>query len=166
MKRLLCQAQGNADHVLFAFMEELSEEDKDLLSREMAKTGCPGQRYADIEADDCASGPAFLMYYAPALLQKFGDAKGASQALRRLVEVYKQARALWPEGSLQGHVTVRIDTIKDLSREQICDVLKGSGLFLLVRHNDREAFVERRSLWEVNEFDESRRSQARFLTLV
>lgn len=73
---------------------------------------CAGQRcHADSLPD--SRGPAFLVYYGPAFLQKAGllDPFGAMQVLAELLRV---ARTMWPlKTSLSGvTVTVRIDALK------------------------------------------------------
>ncbi|CAJ1421459.1 unnamed protein product [Effrenium voratum] len=71
--RLLCMAQGNATEVLAAF-EKLSDEDKEVLSVEMARTGAEQQSFSDSfvpsSVREQTAGPAFLVYYGPAFLQR------------------------------------------------------------------------------------------------
>ena len=58
------------------------------------------------------SGPALLVYYNPALLQKAQD---FPFALRTMYEIYRAARKLWPLDPEQENltVTIRIDNIKE-----------------------------------------------------
>jgi len=109
--RLIIMAQGNSKLILDAF-KRLPEGDRRILSEELARTGCEGQRYATDTLLD-TRGPAFLVYYGPAFLQKAGmlDPSGAMQVLAELLRV---ARTVWPlKSSLGGvTVTVRIDALK------------------------------------------------------
>eukprot|EP00438_Fugacium_kawagutii_P002014 Skav208931 [mRNA] locus=scaffold787:239887:262137:- [translate_table: standard] len=91
--RLLCMAQANGRNAMEAFNQELPMEDKDVLSVEMARTGCAGQNFSSelvpAEVSSRPVGPAFLIYYGPAFLQ--------TQGLRILAEIYRCSRELWPE---------------------------------------------------------------------
>lgn len=63
-----------------------------------------------------AFGPAFLVYYAPALVRNLSPAASLA-ALRTLAEVYRRARQLWPlrPSTDNAHaVTIRIDLLKEL----------------------------------------------------
>merc|ERR1719277_570609 len=86
-------AQGCAAETLAAY-DSLPEADKDVLSREMARTGIPDQHYDEREIFG-PEAPALLLYYGPAWLQRAG-AQHAANALRVLVKVYDLARELWP----------------------------------------------------------------------
>jgi len=121
--------------------------DRQTLSVEMARTGCPNQRYSTTPS--IAGGPAFLIYYGPALLQKNVDSPRCFRAaLRTLAEVMRVARVMWPlskgpeaEGSV---VTILVAELKT----QTIDIVLGidrseeEGRWVLVRHNDREGAVE------------------------
>ncbi|OLP76763.1 14-3-3-like protein 1 [Symbiodinium microadriaticum] len=91
--RLLCMAQANGRTVVDAFNLELPQEDKEVLSVEMARTGCAGQSFSPTlvpkEILSKPAGPAFVIYYGPAFLQALG--------LRILAEIYRCSRELWPE---------------------------------------------------------------------
>lgn len=153
--RLLCQAQGNASHVLKAF-HKLGDEDKKLLSLEMCRTGCAGQQYMAAPQSE-AAGPAILMYYGPALMQKkVSSERDVICALKSMCEVYRKARALWPASAARQNenVTVRIDTIKGLKPDQVIEAMGQGEVFLLVKHNDREAFIERHPLDKINDLNE------------
>uniref|UniRef100_A0A7S4Q6U3 Uncharacterized protein n=1 Tax=Alexandrium monilatum TaxID=311494 RepID=A0A7S4Q6U3_9DINO len=154
--RLLCMAQMNAPMVLKEY-GELSDEDRLTLSTEMSLTGCIGQSYsADLipkEVSEHPHGPAFLIYYGPAFFQNLGN----DRAVRRLsvmAEVYRCARALWPASitKVACSVIVRIDTIKTLSTDDLLQVVAEDDLWLLVKHNDSEAFIERSSKKKLNKF--------------
>lgn len=153
--RLLCMAQANGRAVVEAFSDELPTEDKDVLSVEMARTGCAGQHFsADLVPPDVSSravGPAFLVYYGPAFLQaQCSDAPVLR--LRILTEIYRCARELWPEATslMATSVHVRIDTIKGLRVQEIRDVLAKGELWLITKHNESEAYVGRASHKKLN----------------
>jgi len=154
--RLLCMAQTNALPVLHGFAE-LPEEDREILSTEMARTGCIGQSYsADIvppEVRNNPVGPAFLVYYGPAFLQSLGGESAATR-LGVLSEIYRCARALWPSSAaaVACTVTIRIDTIKALSTAAMRDAMVLGDMWILVKHNNREAFIERSSKRKLNRF--------------
>uniref|UniRef100_A0A7S0F9Y2 Uncharacterized protein n=1 Tax=Pyrodinium bahamense TaxID=73915 RepID=A0A7S0F9Y2_9DINO len=152
--RLLCMAQMNAERILRGF-EELNEEDRDILSVEMSRSGCVGQNYSQelIPGEVCTrpGGPAFLIYYGPAFLQNLGSDPPA-QRLAVLAEVYRCARAVWPESiaKVASTVIVRIDTIKGLSISNMLEVSAKGDVWLLVKHNENEAFIERSSKRKLN----------------
>jgi len=155
--RLLCMAQANSRTVVDAFNLELPEEDKEVLSVEMARTGCSGQGFSPhlvpSEVISRPAGPAFLIYYGPAFLQALGS-DSAVLRLRILAEIYRCARELWPESAsaVATSVHVRIDTIKGLKVQEIQDVLFRGELWLVTKHNESEAFVERASHKKLNKF--------------
>jgi hypothetical protein len=153
--RLVCMAQASAPAVVRAFDRELPAEDKEVLNLEMSRTGCMGQHYSanlvPPEVRDRPAGPAFLIYYGPAFLQTMGSDPPLLR-LRILTEVYRCARALWPESlsRVATSVHVRIDTIKGLSCSEIKEALSKGDLWLLTQHNNSEAFVERSSHRKLN----------------
>jgi len=151
LQRLLCMAQGSAEAVLAAFAGALSPKLRKELSLEMARTGIASQCYRLCEqkppkggAVAWEHGPAFLLYYAPAFLQKSGkdDPVGALEILNT---VCKAGRALWPLGEVWGDVTVslRMDTLKEHPLSELKSQPEDDKVWLLVRHNDSEGFVER-----------------------
>ena len=87
----------------------------------MARTGIYGQFFERAPKFDTSSGPAFLVYYSPALVRSLAP-HHAYEALKLLAEVYRRARKLWPLTSSQGNghaVTIRIDQLKELKLEAI-----------------------------------------------
>jgi len=152
--RLLCMAQMSANAVLSGW-QELSEEDKEVLSTEMARTGCVGQSYSqDLvpkEVRVTPMGPAFLIYYGPAFLQTLGNERGVLK-LSALAEVYRCARAVWPlsVAKVAATVIIRVDTIKGLSAAQMMEVTQKGEAWLLVKHNESEGFIERSSQRKLN----------------
>jgi len=75
-----------------------------------------------------------------------------------LAEIYRSARALWPAQADQvgQSVTVRIDCIKDMSVADMRKATLGGDVWLIVKHNESEAFVERSSQRKLNKFINSR----------
>jgi len=152
--RLLCMAQTNATRVLDDF-HLLSQEDRDVLALEMARTGCVGQFYSHElvpkESYETLEGPAFLIYYGPAFLQNLGNDIPAKR-LALLSEVYRCARELWPAqvALAATNVTIRIDMIKALSFDQILEACAKGDVWMMVKHNDSEAFIERSSNKKLN----------------
>jgi len=132
--RLILMAQGDSQEVLKQ-LSLLPREDWTVLADELAMTGCRGQSYQRDVLGHAAehAGPALLVYYAPALLQKCckTDAAGALQVLS---EVLREARALWPLSTqlqdVNRTVTIRIDALKDLEVREIRQPVSGHGLVL------------------------------------
>jgi len=156
--RLLCQAQENAREILRAF-DDLSDEDREVLSVEMARTGTLCQSYSaglvPPDVRNSPAGPAFLVYYGPAFLQSNLGYLGSEQALHRLgvlSEVYRRARELWPANIAKAgqNVSVRIDMIKSLTLNDMLEAMSKGDVWLMMKHNDREAFVERCSKRKLN----------------
>eukprot|EP00928_Gymnodinium_smaydae_P032460 TRINITY_DN23502_c0_g2_i1.p1 TRINITY_DN23502_c0_g2~~TRINITY_DN23502_c0_g2_i1.p1 ORF type:complete len:1241 (-),score=183.64 TRINITY_DN23502_c0_g2_i1:149-3871(-) len=119
--RLVLSAQGDSARILQEF-SNLPAAMQLQLASEMALTGISNQTFTRDAAAKGGVGPAILVYYAPALLQKAGKNDPFS-TLRILAEIYRCARVLWPLSSKDAdkHVTVRIDTIKDLEAGSILE---------------------------------------------
>jgi len=111
--RLVIMAQGDSLNLLKAF-HELDGSDRLVLETELAIPGCVGQHYARETQPEDARGPAILVYYGPALLQRVGK-QNPHVALKVLAEVFRQARVLWPfsQSAAGEFVIVRIDTLKE-----------------------------------------------------
>jgi len=139
--RLVVMAQGNSKLLLKAF-RKLPERDRRVLSEELARTGCAGQHYQHDAFRD-QRGPALLLYYGPAFLQKAGllDPFGA---LGILAEVLRQARSLWPLQASAGAetVTIRIDTLK-AETVTTCRNPPDGQVFVLDKSSSRSASVSR-----------------------
>lgn len=153
--RLVVMAQGNSQRVLDA-IAALPQRDLDVLQDELAHTGCKGQSYSrDVPIDEV--GPAFLVYYAPALLQKSVE-EDAEGALAVFAEVLRQARKLWPlEEKLCGEtVTLRIDALKELKPNDIKKVASGN-FWVIQRTSNIDAVVKQISLDDSGQeqFDQS-----------
>lgn len=138
--RLLLAAQDGSERILQAF-DTLGQQDLVVLSTEMALTGRSGQSYRCDTTKVLNVGPAFLVYYGPALLQKLGK-KSPDVALLVLAEVYRQARALWPfaEADKDTTVTLRIDALKELDATGILQP-EPSHFWLLVKEGPSDAVV-------------------------
>merc|ERR1719162_2933881 len=105
--RLILMGQGDSKQIIEA-VGQLASEDKAVLFQEMAITGCRGQSYAHeplVESGSSGKGPAILVYYGPALLQKAGK-KDPKACLMVLAEVYRQARTMWPLTAEDADLTV------------------------------------------------------------
>lgn len=142
--RLLCMAQGNAKIVLDAF-EKLSPDDQEVLSVEMARTGAENQSFSKGFVPDSVRqellGPAFLVYYGPAFLQRMGT-DSPVRRLEILAEIYRCARKLWPASAEQAGqcVTVRIDAITIQGQWSSSD----PELLLVRMCSSKQACLERR----------------------
>ncbi|CAE7780560.1 unnamed protein product [Symbiodinium microadriaticum] len=142
--RLLCMAQGMAGQVLEAF-DKLSEADRMVLSEEMARTGTENQSFSEgfvpSSVRDLLAGPAFLVYYGPAFLQRM-NTDSPVRRLEILAEIYRRARKLWPASSDQAgnFVTLRIDAITIQGKWSSSD----PDLLLLRMCSNKQAVLERR----------------------
>lgn len=142
--RIVMMSQGDTESVLRAY-EQLHSDDMAVLDDELARTGCKDQSFVR-EAGSLNSerGPAILVYYAPALMQKAG-ATDPCGALTVLADVFRQARALFPldAGHASDTVVVRIDALKEL---HVSDIRHPDGpccAWMLQRLNSRDAQVRR-----------------------
>ncbi|CAE7366822.1 unnamed protein product [Symbiodinium natans] len=142
--RLLCMAQGMATQVLEAF-DKLSDSDKEVLSVEMARTGTENQSFSEgfvpASVRDRLAGPAFLVYYGPAFLQRMNN-DSPVRRLEILAEIYRRARKLWPAASDQAgnFVTLRIDAITIQGKWSSRD----PELLLLRMCSNKQAVLERK----------------------
>lgn len=153
--RIACMAQQDGDEILNQF-DGLPVDDKRVLGHEMALTGCKGQQYHRDNLHDSPyykKGPAFLVYYAPALLQKAGK-KDPRGALIVLAEVFRKARLLWPLSAKDADlsVTVRIDGLKELDVDKIVQPEQDIR-FVLVKTSGIEAMVQMKRIEEFKTVD-------------
>lgn len=142
--RIALMAQGNSEQILSQF-DQLPQEDKVALSEEMAITGCRGQQYVvdSLEGGPAhGKGPAILVYYGPALLQKLGS-RFPRLALRVLAEVYRVARELWPltVEAADENVFVYIDALKEMEAFSLVRLPRRS-CFLMVRNSHKDGLVK------------------------
>jgi hypothetical protein len=142
--RIIAMAQKSEARVLEAY-RCLPQSDKAILNEELARTGCKGQSFKD-DSNIPQGGPAFLVYYAPALLQRNATIDPGG-ALSVLAEVLRRARDLWPlsVAVADGAVTVRIDVLKDLEVEELQRPPAGT-YWCLERTTDVDGMVKRASL--------------------
>ena len=137
-------AQGMATQVLEAF-DKLSDSDKEVLSVEMARTGTENQSFSEgfvpASVRDRLAGPAFLVYYGPAFLQRMNN-DSPVRRLEILAEIYRRARKLWPAASDQAgnFVTLRIDAITIQGKWSSRD----PELLLLRMCSNKQAVLERK----------------------
>jgi len=120
LQRLALMAQGFEQDVVDAF-SLLPPRDKTCLTEELARTGHKVQfERAPVSVTSVPQGPALMVYYAPALLQKAG-ATEALEALMVLAAVLRAARRLFPcqVGSVESTATIRIDALKVLKPSTI-----------------------------------------------
>lgn len=138
--RLVLMAQGDSSSILSSF-QALHVDDRSLLSEEMAITGCCSQEYCRDSSGWGRGGPAFLLYYSPALMQKVG-AVDPSGALRVLAEVFRQARELWPLDTKHADTTVivRIDALKEMDVARIVEPEIGH-FWVLSKTSSRDSVV-------------------------
>merc|ERR1711879_178186 len=89
-------------------------------------------------------GPAILVYYGPALIQKAGamDPRGA---IIILAGIFKKGRELFPlESGKDGEtVTVRIDALKNLQVKEIMNPQNVGDVWLLSKSSSVDAQVEK-----------------------
>ena len=105
--RLYLMTQASSPDIVEAAFSSLSPEERAYLAVEMARTGCEGQLY---QSSPVEGGPAILIYYGPALLQRNKtDAQLLSLALRLLCHVYMAGRALWPATPEQQGQVVKVE---------------------------------------------------------
>jgi len=145
--RIVIMAQGDSASFLEA-LDELSSTDYEILQREMSLCGCKNQEYAS--EHQMMSGPAFLVYYAPALLQKAGAADPLG-ALEALADIYDNARGLFPAGDkdCEDCVTIRIDAIKNLTVQEIRAVTAKPGdVWILERTSGKEGQIRKANLMQ------------------
>ena len=105
--RLAAMTQGsNITHTAFNLMKK---DDQELLALEMSRTGCRGQRYStSLKGEEM--GPAILVYYGPALLQRYmHDEDKMCIAVASLCEIYRAGRKLWPARPEDAGKTVTLE---------------------------------------------------------
>ena len=91
------------------------------------------------------------VYYSPAFLRKSSGHLLA--ALRVLASVYRAARSLFPVSDTQGSsgTIVYVDQLNAAGpADDLCSSLGHGQMWLLVQQSDREAVVQRYSLFDHN----------------
>jgi len=119
--RLVIMSQTDGREVLRA-LSQLDRDDLDVLSDELSLTGVHDQTFSKVPSTQ--RGPAFLLYYAPAMMQKAGAADPLN-TLRILAELFRRARQLWPmtnkKNMADSTVVIRIDVLKDALAKELID---------------------------------------------
>mmetsp|Transcript_69397 Transcript_69397/g.132421 ORF Transcript_69397/g.132421 Transcript_69397/m.132421 type:complete len:236 (+) Transcript_69397:49-756(+) len=151
--RLVVMAQGDLD-VVRAF-QQLSRREQEFLAKEMARTGCAGQSFSRVSAWSMANkGPAVLIYYGPALLQRnVGNFDDLRTAVRILCEVFRGARVLWPatRKDQAKTVTIQVAKLKAIDVQSIIWKDRSQKVWVMIRHNEMEATVEGMRASQVND---------------
>ncbi|CAE7300309.1 DEGP1 [Symbiodinium sp. CCMP2592] len=153
--RLVLMAQGDNQEVLRQF-SRLKKADQQVLSQELAITGCLNQKFKRDSYKD-AGGPAILVYYAPALMQKAGKQDPAG-ALIVMAEIFRQARSLWPLSKNQEDcdktILVRIDVLKEMQVSAILEPRPDIN-YVLCRVSSQDAQVKIVSNLDMKEIDKA-----------
>lgn len=146
--RIVIMAQGDSQRILHAYAS-LPQRDAEVLNSELSLTGCVDQKFSREGTQWSTGGPAILVYYAPALLQKAGSTD-PSGALTVLAEVFRQARFLFPlsQDSAGETTTVRIDALKELQIPAIHQRSAPGEVWVLQKTSSRDAQVHRVNLMQ------------------
>lgn len=145
--RLVAMAQSDSDVV--SLFEQLPPKEKFILAEELQRTGIEGQVYTRVTA---AGGPAFLVYYGPAMLQR---SLLDGRALFVLARVLQTAREMWPvKMELEGcSVTIHIAELKSASIDDVFACCPEPGIqkvWVMLRQNAMEASVKLKRVSELN----------------
>jgi hypothetical protein len=148
--RLVVMAQGDSKKVIDAY-HSLPREDAAVLDEELARTGCEGQSFSREATALCAGGPALLIYYSPALMQK-GGATDPLGAMKVLAEVFRRARELNPLERKRANdtVTVRIDALKDIAVSDIYETRTPGEVWVLTKVSSQDVQVQRLNVLDKN----------------
>jgi len=151
--RLVIMAQGYSANVVDAFYQ-LDTADRHVLEEELARSGCK-DTYTSDHCTHPERGPAFLVYYAPALMQK-NNSGDLRLTMRILADVFRQARNIFPlvDERLMDTVTVRIDQLKGLVASAIMTPQDLGDVWVLSKTNAKEAEVRKDNLMTGFDFDE------------
>lgn len=145
--RIVVMAQGSTQQMLNAF-RAVPREDLVVLEEELALTGCVGQAYKNeqvgLRTSVGSPGPAILVYYAPALMQKAGKTDPVG-ALCVLADVFRQGRSLFPSNPARAGETIilRIDALKDLEVREIRESASPGDVWVLEKVSSKDAQVRR-----------------------
>jgi len=147
--RLAVMAQGGARLALDAF-RQVPPAVRHVLSNELALTGIVGQTF---RRSPVSGGPAFLVYYAPAVLQRCHSATEMQKALTALAAVFAAGRKLWPKEQCNANQTVTLQVGRLQGMDIGCSVASDVAepqIWALVRLNDCEAKLDLVSAAGVN----------------
>merc|ERR1711988_1271688 len=153
--RLAAMTQGSK--ITATAFRKMKKDDQALLALEMARTGCVGQRYSTNQ-EEVEMGPAILVYYGPALLQRYmGDADNMSVAVASLCEIYRAGRKLWPARAEDAGktVTLEISQVKATKIEDLSLPVETREVWAAVLKNATEGAVELLPAPMVNELNET-----------
>jgi len=157
--RLAVMAQAPSPAVVHQAFRKRPAPTLDILSTEMAYTGCASQLFT-LGAQNATyqeqTGPAFLIYYGPALLQINRDKECLLEAaLEALCDIYKVARILFPATTERVDKTVKVD-IAPLKVQELDLVLEQAPrgyLWAMLQHSECEASVKLYPCGDVNEWN-------------
>lgn len=140
--RLVVMSQGDALEVLRSF-SDLPPRDQETLAEELSLTGCCDQSFSQNQQKQ--RGPAILLYYGPALMQKAGSADPYN-TMRIIAEIFRTARQLWPlseDKQLADQTTIlRIDALKELSAQEILDNhSQGKSHYAILRNGQKDGQI-------------------------
>lgn len=140
--RLVVMSQGDALEVLRSF-SDLPPRDQETLAEELSLTGCCDQSFSQNQQKQ--RGPAILLYYGPALMQKAGSADPYN-TMRIIAEIFRTARQLWPlseDQQLADQTTIlRIDALKELSAQEILDNhSQGKSHYAILRNGQKDGQI-------------------------
>eukprot|EP00930_Biecheleria_cincta_P047471 TRINITY_DN32918_c0_g1_i1.p1 TRINITY_DN32918_c0_g1~~TRINITY_DN32918_c0_g1_i1.p1 ORF type:complete len:1125 (+),score=179.91 TRINITY_DN32918_c0_g1_i1:341-3376(+) len=119
LMRMVLMAQCDDSTKVVEAFRELDETDQKCLITELSRTGCSGQRYRSCPV---THGPAFLLYYSPALLQRNKNTvEGLRLSMLLMCIVFRAARALWPasESTADNTVTIQIASLKSTDLKEL-----------------------------------------------
>jgi len=148
--RLVLMAQDESPNQVMDAFDELSPVDQACLSVELSCTGVAGHAFNE---NKMSSGPAFLVYHMPALLQ---GAIGSSRTLRLALHIFcvvlHAARALWPLSASRQDESVIIK-VTDLKDRNVDEILQGWSQFVwvLLYQNNQVGDVRLKKLGQLNE---------------
>jgi len=143
LMRLVLMAQLEDSRAVVEAYRALDSVDQKCLATELSKTGCSGSQY---KRCPIGGGPAFLLYYAPALMQRNkGSVKTMTTAMQILAVVLRASRAVWPQSQEDESKTVSIN-IATLKSTAIEDLIRDPGgdfrqLWILQKNNNAEGEV-------------------------
>lgn len=142
LMRLTIMAQGGMSVVREAFFK-LPVPLQRVLAEELARTGIGDQEH---QASSAPGGPALLLYYSPAVLQKCKGVAEMVQGLQLLATVCRGARELWPvrdkargETSVINLAQIKANPMHDIVEGTIGE---GKSVWALVQKNAKEGVVE------------------------
>jgi len=149
-RNLVLMAQHNIE-AAYAF-GMLQDADKEVLKRELSRTGAKGQQFTEIQS--ILGGPAFVLRDSSIFLQQHtaSSRRDIFMALRVLSNVYRAARLLWPSEESNCNrcgVIIWMSAMRTVDASALVSPPHGT-LWLLVRHDDRSAQLQQIRAGEIN----------------